>query len=169
MPKFQFQLEGVLRHRKNVEKEKQRALAEAMTRMSALKDQLAGLDQTVQQANAEMRDGRLVGRLDLTLLAAHRRFLAATQRQAVGLAQKMALVQRDIDAARLALLEAAKGRKTIEKLREKQFEQWRSEMLKKEDRQTDEVGTQAGVRWSYESQAQADEVVAVGDGQDGVA
>ena len=122
--------------------------------MSALKEQLAGLGQSVQQANAEMRDGRLVGRLDLNLLAAHRRFLAATQRQAVGLAQKMALVQRDIDTARAALLEAAKGRKTIEKLREKQFAQWRSEMLKKEANETDEVGTQAGVRWSYASQAE---------------
>lgn len=169
MPKFVFQLEGVLRHRKNVEKEKQRALAEATARMQALKDQLAGLDQSVQQANSEMRDGRLVGRLDLTLLSAHRRFLAVTQRQAVGLAQKMALVQRDIDTARLALLEAARGRKTIEKLREKQFEHWRSAMLKKENRQSDEVGTQAGVRWSYDAQSQADEAVAVSGGQDGVA
>jgi flagellar export protein FliJ len=54
----------------------------------------------------------------------------------------MALVQRTVDEAQQALVEAVKQRKAIEKLREKHHERWKSEIDRKEATQLDEVSMQ---------------------------
>ena len=142
MPKFVFQLEGALRQRKQLERMKQREMAVVQAEMNKLQDQLRALEGTVQTATADVRGNRLTGVLDMSFLAAHRRFMIATQRQSMELVQKMALVQRQLDEARLAVAEAAKQRKVIEKLREKQFERWKAERSKKELAELDEVSMQ---------------------------
>jgi flagellar FliJ protein len=151
MPKFVFQLEGVLKHRRNIERERRRPLALAQAKLHQLQSELRELDQSVQSANADARQHHLVGRLDMGFIAAHRRYIAATQRQAVALAQKMALAQREIDQARAALAEAAKQRKIIEKLREKQFGAWREDLARKESRELDEIGAQLSARHAAEA------------------
>src|SRR5438477_9524083 len=117
MAQFKFQLDGVLEHRTHIEQEKQRALAAVQSKMRALQDDLRDLDRLARGATADLRENRLIGQLDMSYLAAHRRFTGSVQRKALAIAQKMALVQREIDSARLALTEAAKERKIIEKLR----------------------------------------------------
>jgi flagellar FliJ protein len=72
-------------------------------------------------------------------LAAHRRYIASVQRKGTVMAQKMALIQRELDTARSALSEAAKQRKILEKLREKQLERWTVEINRKEGAELDEV------------------------------
>lgn len=142
MPKFEFKLEGVLAHRKNIERQRQRDLALLQAQMQQLQTELAGLDQSVKDATADLRNNRLIGHVDLAFLAAHRRFALAMQRKAMGLAQKMALLQRQIDQARAALAEAAKQRKAIEKLREKQFSRFVNELNRREAEALDEIGMQ---------------------------
>jgi flagellar export protein FliJ len=58
------------------------------------------------------------------------------------LAQKTALAGRAVEEARGELVEAAKGRKAIEKLREKQLERWRAQQSRKQLDELDEIGTQ---------------------------
>ena len=147
MAKFVFKLEAVLRQRKHVEGEKQRALALIQSQMTVLQNELRLLNETVQTSTNDLRDNRLTGRLDLHFLAAHRRFTLATQRKAMNLVQKMALVQRSVDEAQQALLEAVKQRKAIEKLREKHHQRWAEEIARKEAAQLDEVSMQM----SYEN------------------
>jgi len=144
MAKFVFKLEGVLEHRRNVERERQRAVAENRAQMTALENQLRDLDQREQQSTQDLRNNRLTGALDMQFIAAHRRFMIAMQRQAMELAQKMAGVQRKLEEAQKELLEAAKQRKVIEKLKEKQLERWRAEMARSEANQMDEIGMQIG-------------------------
>ena len=146
MPRFHFQLEGVLKQREGIERERQRALAVAQAKMQRLEEQLRDLDRAVQAAHADAREHHLVGRLDMAFLAAHRRFIASSQRQAMSLAQSMAGVKAEIDQARVALAEAAKQRKVIEKLRERQYDRWKADLLKKETAEMDEIGTQLAVR-----------------------
>jgi flagellar export protein FliJ len=117
--KFIFKLEGVLRQRKHVEQEKQRKLATRQKQLVELHQVLKQMQLTVEANNDDLRKNRLIGRLDMEFIAAHRRFLTAMQRQAMGIAQKIALAQRSVDEARLELAEAAKRRKAIEKLKEK--------------------------------------------------
>ena len=152
MPRFKFQLEGVLQHRKNIEEQKQRALAPILAEMQRLKNELSELDQTARTAVADLRDNRLTGHLDLSFLAAHRRFTGSVQRKAVALAQKMAIVQREIDKARADLAEAAKQRKIIEKLRERQLERWQIQQHRQEMEELDDIGMQLAFRQLGEAQ-----------------
>jgi flagellar biosynthesis chaperone FliJ len=126
MAKFIFQLEGVLTQRQNIERERQRAMADLQSQLAALDLDLRKLDQSVQQSNLDVRLNHLTGPLDMAFLTAHRRFLNATQRQAIMIAQKMAGIQQKI----------------VEKLREKQFERWKAESQRKEMLAADEAATQ---------------------------
>src|SRR5215213_7493615 len=159
MARFVFQLDGVLRQRKLAEEQKQRELAVVQAEMTALEAQLRDLDQSVQSTTADVRTNRLVGRLDLDFLAAHRRYIAATQRKALELAERMAAVRVRLDAAHKALAEAARERKIIEKLREKREAEWKAAQARKEMAALDEIGTRIG----YESglQQAAEERAAV--------
>jgi len=152
MAKFVFQLEGVLRQRLQVERERQRAVAEVRAQLAALDAQLRSLDQRASDTTTDLRRNRLTGVLDMQFLAAHRRFMIAIQRQAMEIVQRMALVQRKLEAAQKLLLEAAKQRKVIEKLKEKQFERWRVDMARKEAAEIDEIGMRIGYENIIEAQ-----------------
>src|SRR5688572_18979274 len=113
MPRFVFSLEAVLRQRSYIEKEKQRELALIQRQMTQLQTKLRLLNQTVQTSTTDIRDNRLVGKLDMMFLAAHRRFMAATQKKGMELVQRMSLVQKQVEEAQKALAEAAKNRKAM--------------------------------------------------------
>lgn len=142
MPKFVFQLDGVLRQRKYVEQQKQRVYAERQALLTQMEIELRQLNEQVQVTNEQVRQNHLTGTLDMGFLAAHRRFLIAMQRQALGLVQKMAQAKQRVEEARLELAEAAKHRKVIEKLREKHFDRWRAALKNRELTEQDEIGMQ---------------------------
>jgi len=142
MPKFVFQLDGVLRQRKFVEQQKQREHAERQAVLVKMEGELRGLNEQVQLTNDQVRQNHLTGTLDMNFLAAHRRFLIAMQRQALALVQKMAQQKQKVEEARIELAEAAKQRKVIEKLREKHFERWRAALKHRELTEQDEIGMQ---------------------------
>jgi flagellar FliJ protein len=145
MPKFVFQLEGVLRHRKTLEEQRQRELGVAQTELSRMQAELRSIDEAAKGVSGDVRDNRLTGTLDMAFLAAHRRYVLAMQRKALALAQRMAAQQQAVDAARRQLAEAAKQRKIIEKLRERQLERWRREQSLKESADLDEVNMQLAI------------------------
>ncbi|HET6251161.1 MAG TPA: flagellar export protein FliJ [Tepidisphaeraceae bacterium] len=139
MAQFTFTLEGVLRHRTHVEQDRQRDLARVQAQMRDAENELRQLDQTLSTSLGDVRENRLTGKLDLGFLAAYRRYVASVHRKGSLIAQKMALIQRQVESAQNALAEAAKQRKIIEKLREKQFDQWKREQSRKEAAELDEV------------------------------
>jgi flagellar FliJ protein len=146
MPKFVFRLQAVLRHRKAIEQEKQRDLAVAVARFAELEGQLKALESSMRETNDDVRRNRLTGRLDVAFITAHRRFLLGMQRKALDLATRMAAAQKDVDAARAALAEAAKQRMVLDKLRDKQHTRWREDLERKELADLDEVGMQLAVQ-----------------------
>jgi flagellar export protein FliJ len=78
----------------------------------------------------------------MAYLAAHRRYMLGMQRKIHDLAQKMSAQQRRFDEARLALVEATKQRRILEKLREHQHEQWEAQQARREAGELDELSTQ---------------------------
>jgi len=148
MARFVFKLQGVLRHRAAIEQERLREFALVQAKLKALEDQLKTLNQSMQETNDDVRRNRLTGRLDLGFITAHRRYLMGMQRKAVELVAAVASVQKELETARQALAEAAKQRKVLEKLRERQEQRWREELSRKELIAADEVATQL----SYEQQ-----------------
>jgi flagellar protein FliJ len=145
MGKFVFQLDPVLRHRKSVEEQRQRELGIAQAEMSKMEAELRAIDETARGVSDDVRNNRLTGHLDMSFLAAHRRYVLAMQRKALALAQRMATQQQVVDGARRQLAEAAKQRKIIEKLKERQHQRWRSELSRKEVAGLDEVNMQLAV------------------------
>lgn len=142
MATFRFNLEGVLRHRKHIEQQHQRAVGELLAQMTAMQAEMQALNDTVSDSTEQLRTSHLTGSIDLGYLTAHRRFMLATRAKAADLLQRMARLQQQIDQARQRLAEAAKQRKIIEKLKEKQFERWRDDLQRKELANLDEVGMQ---------------------------
>jgi len=153
MPKFDFKLEGVLRQRKNAEQQLQRELAVFQGEMAVLEAELRALDVSVQQTTEDLRQNRMTGRLDLNFLGAHRRFTLAMQRKALGIAQLMNGVRIKMVESQRKLGEAVKKRKILEKLREKQFEEWRQGIAKQELHDLDEVAMQMSYRQLADEQA----------------
>jgi flagellar protein FliJ len=142
MPRFKFKLEGVFRQRKQLERERQREVAASRQQARLLEEELRALNQSLQGTVEDVRHNRLTGRLDLSFLAAHRRYAAAMQRKGDALVQRLANLSRQIETQQRALAEAAKQRKAIEKLRERRWEQWLAEQSKRELAQMDEIAQQ---------------------------
>jgi len=155
MPKFVFPLEALLRQRQSAERERQRELAVCQAEMVRLQQELKKLNDELQGSAADMKSNHLTGPLDVAFLAAHRRYSLAMQRKGQGLVQDMARQQKKVDDAQRLLAEAAKERKVIEKLREKQFERWKREVERKEQSAADEAGAQFGYRMIIGSMTQS--------------
>ena len=90
MAKFAFKLEGVLRQRKHAEQEKMRALAVCLKVQQEFEAELARVTANAQQTNDDVRRNHLTGVLDMSFLAAHRRFMNAAQRQTIAITQQIA-------------------------------------------------------------------------------
>ena len=148
MAQFKFKLQPVLRHRETIERERQRDYALALAKVKDLQDQLSTLNQLLKDTNADVRDNRLTGRIDINFITAHRRYLLGVQRKAMTLIAEIAKAQQEAETARQNLAEAAKQKKVLEKLREKQEQRWKEESARKEATQLDEVSTQMFIQQS---------------------
>jgi flagellar FliJ protein len=146
MARFVFALESVLRQRTHVERERMREMAVCQGEMTRLQAELKALNDAMRGSAADMKANHLTGPIDVSFLAAHRRYTVAMQRKGQSLVQDMARQQRKVDEAQRLLAEAARERKVIEKLREKHLERWKAEAARKEQADADEVGAQFGYR-----------------------
>jgi flagellar FliJ protein len=137
-----------------------RELAVCQGEMTRLQAELKALNDSMQASAADMKSNHLVGTIDVAYLAAHRRFTVAMQRKGHVLVQDMARQQRKVDEAQRLLAEAAKERKVIEKLRERQFERWKQEVERKELAEMDEVGAQFGYRQLAQARVETEQEMA---------
>jgi flagellar FliJ protein len=151
MAKFTFKLEALLRQRKRDEQECQRLLAVQAAVVNAAQEAVRRINETVHAGQEDVRR-HLMGKLDMGFLTAHRRFMGAVQRQVVELVQKVAVANKQLEEARAKLAEAARRRKAIEKLREKQFDRWRIEQARRESALGDEIGNQLAYHHLLEDQ-----------------
>jgi len=142
MAKFVFQLQGVLRFRENIERQRQRDLGIALGERVMVEDQIRRLDEKAKGAMADLRANHLIGKIDLTFLAAHRRFMMAVQRQGTVLLEQLRARQKSVDASQAALVEAMKEKKVLAKLRERQQGRWLDAINRKEVADLDDVATQ---------------------------
>jgi len=159
MAKFNFKLHAVLRQRELLEQECQRDFALAQGKLALEQQELKRLDETVRLAVTDLRNNQLIGPLNLSFLAAHRRFMLAMQRQGVMQLEKVEAARKAAEAARLVLMEAAKQTKIIEKLRDRQHAQWLETTTRKETADLDEVATQMSTvsmreQWAQMNQAE---------------
>ncbi len=156
MPKFRFQLEGVLRFREHVEKQKmlavarleverragERAISEYQAMIRAGKDDLRRALAPRQRPGADPRGAGIDPVSARQQAAASLHLQLKAQRAAVGLAG----VLKRLGDARADLAKAATARRGMEKLKERRLESWRDEQSKLEGALLDEIGTQSAAR-----------------------
>ena len=145
MAMFEFQYEPVLHHRKVLEELKQRDLAKLLREKLIIESQLRSMQETITTDKRQMA-GALTGTVEVRRIrqhAAHAGQVAVLARQ---MAARLMILTKQIELTRAKLLEAAKARKAIELLREKQFARWQREQDKKEAAVIDELATQSYAR-----------------------
>jgi flagellar FliJ protein len=162
MAQFKFKLQAVHRQRELLEQERQRDFAVVQARLVLEQQELKRLDETVRLAVTDLRENQLVGRLNLSYLAAHRRFMLAMQRQGLAQLVKVDAAKKLVDAARVKLLEAAKQKKIIEKLRERQETEWKQAAARKETADLDEIATQMSTVSMREQWSRGDQSMGAG-------
>ena len=144
MPKFTFKLEGVLSLRRREEQRRQRDVAERVARAAEARTEVERLNRDLVAAVASLRDGKLVGSVDVAYLASHRRYTNDVARRGSEQMRRLALAERDVNEARAKLVEATRQRKVLETLRDKHEARWRSEIIRRELAEADD----AAGRWS---------------------
>ena len=147
-PKFIFRLEALLDHRKQIEKEHQRRVAEIQQQIQKLLNEIRAAEERISTENRALAAEKLVGKLDMQYISHEKRFVGNLHMKIVLTMQQVARAEQFLAAARAELLAAARARKVIEKLREKQFRRWREEQDRKESALLDEIGTQTAIRES---------------------
>jgi flagellar FliJ protein len=152
MAKFVFQLESLLNQRKRDEQECQRLLAEQAAVVNAAEEAVRRINDDVQAGHDDVRR-HLKGELDMSFLTAHRRFMGAMQRRVTELLQRVVVAKKKLEESRARLADAAKRRKAIEKLREKQLERWHIDQARKETALSDEIGNQLAYHTMLDEQA----------------
>lgn len=141
MARFRFNLETVLTQRARAEQAAQRTVALARQVLVPLQERLADMDRQRRQIDQDMR-ASLVGPIDVGLIAGHRRYIVAIEKQGMELIRKIAEAQIAVDQAQTILLAAARDKKAIETLKERYFERWQAEQAARENADLDEAGMQ---------------------------
>ena len=145
MPRFRFEMEPLLRARRQAEQVKQRAVANLERTRLALETRLRSNQEFISEGKRDQR-GRLVGVLNLASLRAHAGSTIQVMRQAQRTLLELAGLHRRLEAARAELTEAARERRAIELLRERRFEEWRKRLDRADDAVIDELAVQAAGR-----------------------
>lgn len=133
-----FKLEGVLEQRLHAERLKQRELATAQHALLRVQAELDSLEAMSRLSAADLR----VGKLTAPVLIAHQQFAVAMRHKGAALRKQVQAATREHALAQSALMEAAKQRKVIEKLRERELNKWFESQKRREAADADEVGRQ---------------------------
>ncbi len=137
MRQFVFKLEGVLEQRKQAENRCQRALAEAHRQVLWIETQINDASAAEKSASLPLR-----GRLDPRTLATQVRFSQVMRQKLSTLREQLGAARQDLTTAQAALTEAAKQRKVLEKLQERQQARFKEEQQKKEIAEQDDLAQQ---------------------------
>lgn len=160
MPKFRFNLQAVLKQRLAIERQKQLAVAALEQQRMALEEEIRAYQGSLEREKGDLRDALTRERsadyaqgVDLRgvrMQANAALHLVAKAQQAV---LRLAAVHRKLDAARLELLSATKGRKGVETLRERRYEAWTQDENRREAGALDELAVMRAARASSASPA----------------
>lgn len=143
---FRFRAQTVLRLREQREQAAQRRFAEIQARVSQAQDGIRRTREEIAQQDAAARDGVLTGTVDVQYISLYRRHTMVLHRSLLQQAQQLQQVAGELAQARVELIEAARQRKVMSRLKEKQREQYDDQLERLERLEADEM---AAVRFAF--------------------
>lgn len=148
MPRFTFKLEGVLEQRQHAELQRQREVAFAQQKLLKLQAELDAMSAVSRNSAAELRSPKF---LSAVALISHQRFAAAMRQKGAALRRQRAEAERELAEAQASLTEAAKQRKVMEKLREREHAKWQEQERRRELADADEISQQIAHAGRFDS------------------
>lgn len=136
---FRFRLETLLRLRLAERDQRRADLAKALRAEELLRGEERTLEEQQLAAASRARDLKSPGAANVDALLDTHRYeivLAAQRRQ---LKQQLAQVEAETERRRLAVVEADRQLRVLEKLRQRQAAAWRKEAERQETKQFDEI------------------------------
>ena len=145
MSKFRFRLATLRRLRENHRDEQRGRLAEAYQAEAILAERRQQVADELDGVERLQRTVLHPGATDVNRLLDAQRYLLALRAQQGTLQNQMRLLDEEIERRRLAVVEADRQVRVLDKLEDRQREQHRREQLRLETKQYDEVAVlQAG-------------------------
>lgn len=140
MKKFKFKLEKVLDYRRQEKGVIQEELAQIQKEFSEAEDKLNELLSNKKELQLKLKEKEKHD-IDLQQAMSHRDYLEVLKVKIEEQRKIVNQLQRELNECRQKLLEKRKECKTLSKLKEKQFADYRREFLKKEQEKIDELAT----------------------------
>ncbi|MEM9420459.1 MAG: flagellar export protein FliJ [Planctomycetota bacterium] len=156
MPQFIFRYESLLQHRRNLEDQAQRQMAERVRTQMILTDQLRGMQQQISDSKRDL-GGALVGKVDLSQVGEFTRYNADSTVRGRQLVRRLAELETQVETARQQLVNAMQQRKALDLLRERDLKKWKIEQKRKETAELDDLASQAYTRELFEAQRVTDD------------
>lgn len=145
MQTFRFSLEKVLQFKTQRENEQSARLAQLQRELLNQRHRLAELLKEQQQVLAQWEQIQR-GTLSPKIIALYQRHLEYLRRCSYDQRELIAFLDRELEEERRLLLRMSKERRVLERLKERQLEEYRSELMSKEQGFLDEVGNNLYVR-----------------------
>ncbi len=134
MKKFKFSLEKVLSLREFEENQAQIELAKAISVVTELNNKL----KFIAKERVKNNDARS-NSTDLSYLMSIENYIEGLDYQKEILLEELAQAELILEEKRQIMIEAMKKRKALEKLKEKQLQEYKKEILKEEEKVLDEI------------------------------
>ena len=139
MARFTFSLESVLSLRIRAEQQCQRDVAASQRRFADLESQLRDVSRESALSTEQIRAHLRGVSPDPSALATHARYHQFLSKQCNDLHTQILAARAMLDEAKASLQSAISQRKSLEKLRERQHEQWLAAQHKHERRTHDDL------------------------------
>lgn len=138
MRRFVFSLQKVLDYRQRLEEQAIRAFAEAQRQ---LHNEQAVLEHLLLSREACLNLSHRTHRLTVEMLDVEQKYLSVLEERIQQQHQRIEEAKALLERRRQELIVAQRERKILERLREKQYELWRQELLRAEQKALDDLAS----------------------------
>ncbi len=140
MAKFKFKLQPVLHHRRKKEDIFKKELADIKRLFEIEKSILEKLERRLTNLHTELR-GKQRSSLDPSEAVAYSNYIDRVEQEIELQMIKLTNIANDVKRAQERLIEASKDKKILEKLYDKQYEEFKKELERIEQGLIDEIAT----------------------------
>ena len=145
MAQFRFRLQSIVAMREAEREQSRREVAELLAAEHTLRDQQRGLEQELGQQQNRGRTPTATGRIDVRRLAATESYVTRLRARLHALHAEAESLGELLVAAQQVLLGAEREVRVLEKLRERQLDDFRRAAARAESKQLDEVAARGGL------------------------
>jgi flagellar FliJ protein len=132
----------MLKIRRQREDERKRVVAARLREIARVQDRIRSIAVQTEQEVRAMRVAQASGRIDLQLAMRRRHWLGHLHKTKLETEAHRRVLEAKLAQERAVLAEAAKERRILEKLKERQWENYRSQQERIEIKTADEMATQ---------------------------